>query len=149
MPDTIGTPENSPDEIVHVRGPHDITATVPVEQLVTWWGQAGQRAFRARFGGTEPDAADYWTELALGTRIAREVTSGQWTVIAQLLRHGAVRDWEQIGHALGTTAADAAIGFAHWINSQETLFHGTGLGLSGAEAEELTRLADAVRGAGR
>ncbi|MEV6908180.1 hypothetical protein [Amycolatopsis sp. NPDC051071] len=42
--------------------------------------------------GQAVDVEDYWTELAVGTRLAAEVTAGRWVVVARLLRAGAVGD---------------------------------------------------------
>jgi hypothetical protein len=127
------------------RSPHHPAERVTVETLTEWWTAASQRAFVAEHTGTAVDVDDHWTVLALGTRIAAEVTNSRWVMVAQLLRAGAIADWHQAGDALGMTESEARSGFAAWITGQVNLFHSTGLGITDVEAVELRDLADSSR----
>jgi hypothetical protein len=119
-----------------------------VETLLGWWADARQRAFLGEYGPASValDPADYLTEIALGTRIAAEVTSGRWVAVARLLQLGAVSHWDEIGTALGVTGEEAVAGFTSWITSQAALYRRTGIGLTDADAHAHVRLADAVPG---
>ncbi len=128
----------------HTRSPHDPAERVPVDTLVSWWSAAGMRAFVAEHTGQPVDVEDHWTHLALGTRIAADVTASRWVTVAQLLRTGAVEHWDQVGAALDVTAEEAIAGFTAWLSQQTALYRRMGVGLTAAEAAELVRLADEV-----
>lgn len=115
-----------------------------ITDMVEQWQTVRLRTVLAQRGGEGTEQpADYWSELRIGAEIAREVTAGQWCVVANLLRLGAVESWFQVSEALGEI--DARDGFTDWISNQRNLYDRTGsLGLSPAEAEELHRLAEAV-----
>ncbi|MGW4529151.1 hypothetical protein [Amycolatopsis sp. NPDC004378] len=134
---------------VRTRSPHDPARHVPAGELLGWWEAALHRTADAAFTGRAVDVEDYWTELAVGTRLAAEVTAGRWVVVARLLRAGAVGDWWELGAALDMRGPDAAAGFARWLAGQVRLHQDTGIGLSATDAEDLARLADAVRGGAR
>ncbi|WNV83692.1 hypothetical protein [Umezawaea sp. Da 62-37] len=131
----------------HTRSPHDPAERVPVDALVQQWSAAGTRAFVAEHTARPMDLEDHWTHLALGTRIAADVTAGRWVTVACLLRSGAVAHWDQVGAALDVTGDEAAAGFTSWLTRQATLYRQAGIGLTTAEATELVRLADACGGA--
>lgn len=133
------------------RSPHSPTGRVSVSTLMEQWVNARQRTFLAEHGAsnTPPDVEDYWTELALGTRLAHEVTAGRWVTVAQLLRTGGVSHWDELGAALDVTGAEALAGFTSWLTNQVALYRSTGIGLTEAEAFALVRLADAVPGGAR
>lgn len=135
-------------DVIHTRSPHDPAGHVPADTLLAWWTGALLRAVRATAAGLPVDVEDYWTELAVGTRLARDVTAGRWVVVARLLRAGAIGDWCEVGTALDMTGPDAATGFATWLAGQVVLYRQTGIGVTPAEAEDLARLADAVSGGG-
>ena len=123
-----------------------MSGVVSVSTLVERWEAARTRTFLARHAheGIE-DPADYWAELRLGVEIAREVTVSRWCVVADLLRNCAVESWAEVGEALGVTETEALDGFRGWIAGQADLYRRTGtLGFTGAEAEALYRLAEAV-----
>jgi hypothetical protein len=127
-----------------VRTPHAIPFQ-PVSTLVEHWCDVRTRSLLARHAGGQPHPDDLFAELAYGARIVQEVASGRWCVIAELLRAGAVESWIQIGNAMGITETDARDGFRAWIRGQVSLRRRTStIGLSDAEAEELTALAEAV-----
>jgi len=134
-------------DVIHTRSPHDPAGHVPVDTLLAWWSGALRRTADAKHAGQPVDVEDYWTELAVGTRLAREVTAGRWVVVARLLRAGAIRDWWQVGTALNMTGPDTVAGFAVWLAGQVHLYQQIGIGVTAAEAEELTGLADAIGGA--
>ncbi|WP_139190951.1 hypothetical protein [Actinokineospora iranica] len=116
-------------------------------KLVDWWTQARQRTFLAEHGqsGQPVDVEDYWTELALGTRIAKEVTSGRWVTVSCLLRAGALTTWRDAGDALAMPGDTALDSFRSWLRSQAELRRHTGtIGLTAEEVKELTVLAEAV-----
>src|SRR5690242_9165433 len=96
-----------------IRSPYDIPHQ-PMTDLVARWSQARTRIFRAADSG-EINPEDLVIELAYGVGIAQEATCGQWSVVANLLRSGAVDSWAQIGTALGITETDARDGFHVWI----------------------------------
>lgn len=133
-------------DVIHTRSPHDPAGYVSVTTLVAWWNGALRRADDANYAGQPVDVEDYWTELAIGTRLASEVTAGRWVVVARLLRTGAISDWHEVGVALNMTGSEAAAWFATWLAGQVHLYQETGIGLTAAEAEDLTRLAGAVSG---
>ncbi|WNV89033.1 hypothetical protein [Umezawaea sp. Da 62-37] len=129
------------------RTPHDPPGSVAIETLLDWWLAARRRTFLAEHASGHPetlDAADYLTELALGSRIAAEATNGRWAVVARLLTTGTVEDWHLVGEAIGVTGEEAAAGFTSWLTSQAALYRSTGLGLTAAEVSKLVRLADSL-----
>lgn len=131
-------------KLVRTRSPHVPPGHVPVDQLLTWWQDAGTRAFWAEHMGQAVDHEDLYTRLALGRRIADEVMSGRWVTVAALLRMGAVECWADVGIALGITETEAHDGFSAWLTQQADLFKRVGLGLTPAEAAELADLAEGV-----
>lgn len=133
--------------VIHTRSPHDPAAHVPVDTLLAWWSGALRRTVDAKHAGQPVDVEDYWTELAVATRLAQEVTAGRWVVVARLLRAGAICDWYEVGAALNMSSPDAAAGFAAWLAGQVHLYQQIRIGVTAAEAEELTGLADAIGGA--
>lgn len=135
--------------VIRTRSTHDPAGYVPVDTLVVWWSGALRRTTDATYARQPADVEDYWTELAVGTRLAREVTAGRWVVVARLLRAGAISDWWEVGTALNMSGPEAAAGFAAWLAGQVHLYRQTGVGLTSAEAEDLARLADAVGGGAR
>ena len=132
------------NDVFRTRSTHHPAGQVSVDQLVTWWHDAGMRAFLAEHSGQPVDPDDLFTGLALGARIAQEVTCGRWVVVAQLLRSGVVGAWVEVGDALGVSETAAKDGFSAWITGQRALFHSTGLGLTEAEAAHLSDLAEGV-----
>jgi S-DNA-T family DNA segregation ATPase FtsK/SpoIIIE len=65
-------------------------------ELFEQWQAARMRIFLARYAHEGPEqTADYWTELRTATAISREVLSGRWVAVAELLRHGAAESWAQ------------------------------------------------------
>lgn len=128
----------------HTRSLHDPAERVPVETLVGWWVAAGYRAFVAEHTGQPVDVEDHWTHLALGARIAADVTASRWFTVAQLLRAGAIGHWDRVGAALDVTGDEAIAGFTAWLSQQTALYQRMGVGLTAAEATELVRLADEV-----
>lgn len=131
-------------ELVRTRSPHVPHEHVPVDQLLTWWQDAGTRAFWAEHIGQAVDPEDLYTRLALGRRIADEVMSGRWVTVAALLRAAAVECWADVGTALGVTETEARDGFSAWLTQQTDLFRRVGLGLTAAAASELAELAEGV-----
>jgi hypothetical protein len=129
---------------IRTRSPYGPGTFVPLSTLTAAWEDATVRTAQAEETGRRVDVEDYWTELALGTRIAREVTSGRWVVVARLLRAGEITGWESVAEALWTTAPAARDGFRTWVAQQRSLFAETGVGLSAADADELNALAEAV-----
>lgn len=122
-----------------------MTEYAPVSILAQRWETARARTFLARHAHEGiAESADYWTELRLGTQIAREATCGRWCAVADLLRAGAVESWAQVGDALGVTEIEAHDGFAGWILGQRDLYRRMGLGITDAEAERLYALAEGV-----
>lgn len=136
-------------EVIRTRSPHDPARHVPAGELLAWREAALLRTANASVTGQAIDVEDYWTELAVGPRLAAEVTAGRWVVVARLLRAGAVGDWWEVGAALGMGGPDAAAGFAEWLAGQVRLHQDTGIGLSAAEAGDLVRLADVVNNGDR
>ncbi|MFI6031613.1 hypothetical protein [Amycolatopsis magusensis] len=49
---------------------------MPAGELLAWWEAALRRTADAACTGRPADVEDYWTELAVGTRLAAEVTVG-------------------------------------------------------------------------
>lgn len=116
-----------------------------IANLVMVWQEVRSRTLLARHrieGNENPH--DYWTELRLGTEIAREVQSGRWVVVAALLRLGAVESWALVGDALDMTGAEALDGFRQWLTLQDDQRARTGRGLSIAQNNKLLALAEAV-----
>ncbi|WP_091449741.1 hypothetical protein [Actinokineospora iranica] len=110
-------------------------------ELVGQWLAVRLRTFTSE----RPDPTDLLTELAFGSRIAREAMSGRWCVIAELLCTGAATSWTQLAAAMGVTPAAARDGFHQWLTNQRDLRRDTGtIGLSDEAATELDRLAGAV-----
>ena len=129
------------------RSPHDPPGYMSVDTLTGWWHAARHRTLLARYGSpvTPADVEDYWTEIAVGTRIAREVMAGRWCVVAELLRAGAVESWAQVGTALDISETEARDGFHGWIAGQVALYRRTGsIGITESAAEQLYRLSEAV-----
>jgi hypothetical protein len=150
MSNTIDGPR--PDtgcEVIRTRSPHAPAGHVPVARLLTWWESALLRTVDATYAGHAVDVEDYWTELAVGTRLAQEVTAGRWVVVARLLRADAIGDWWEVGTALDMSGPEAAAGFAAWLAGQVRLYREVGIGVTAAEAEDLARLANAVGGGAR
>jgi hypothetical protein len=148
MPNTIDDARpHAGHSVIHTRSPHDPSRHVPVDTLLEWWTAALRRTVEATYAGRPVDVEDYWTELAVGTRLAQEVIAGRWVVVTRLLRVGAISDWWQVGTALNMTGSDAAAGFAAWLTGQVHLHEQTGIGVTTAEAEDLTRLAEEIGGA--
>lgn len=132
------------EDVFRTRSPHDPAGLVSLEDLLTRWQAAGVRALMAGHIGQPLDPEDLFTRLALGTRIAQDITAGRWVTVANLLRAGAVECWADIGNALNTTETEARDGFFGWITQQTALFERTGLGLTAAEAAHLTSLAEEI-----
>ncbi|MGY6657643.1 hypothetical protein ACXIZN_36330 [Amycolatopsis sp. TRM77291] len=136
-------------DAVRTRSTHSPARHVPAGELLVWWETALQRTAEATFAGRAVDVEDYWTELAVGTRLARQVTAGRWVVVTRLLLAGAVGDWSEVGSALDMSGPDAATEFASWLAEQVRLYRDIGIGVTIAEAEDLARLADALGGGAR
>lgn len=121
-----------------------MSGRLTVRELISRWEDARWRTFRARHDAE--GAADYWTELRVGAKIAREVTAGRWCVVAALLRSGAVASWAEVGDALGVTEVEARDGFRGWIDGQVDLYRNTAgaVGMTPAEADSLSVRAEAV-----
>jgi hypothetical protein len=128
-----------------IRSPHVIPRQ-PVSVLVQRWSEARSRILLAkRLQHGELREEDLFAELAYGARIAQEATSGRWCAVADLLRAGAVESWAQVGIAMDLTETEARDGFHGWIAGQVSLRRQTGtISLTGAEAEELFALSEAV-----
>jgi hypothetical protein len=124
-----------------------VSESTSLRDLVEQFMTVRNRTVFARHGvaGTE-QPADYWAELQLGAEIAREVQAGRWVVVACLLRLGAVESWGEVGKALDMFENEARDGFRDWISNQRWLnrHYRDTVGLTEAEAEELTGLATAV-----
>ncbi|WP_410570688.1 hypothetical protein [Amycolatopsis sp. cmx-4-61] len=135
--------------VIRTRSPHDPARHVSAGELLAWWEAAQRRTVDAACTGRAVDVEDYWTELAVGTRLAAEVTAGRWVVVARLLRAGAVGDWSEIGAALDMSDHEAIAGFLGWVAGQGRLYQDTGIGLTRADADDLERLAVTVDGGGR
>lgn len=135
------------NEPIRTRYPEELSYRMSVSTLLAAWLDAGRRIADAEHGLTHQpvNVEDLFTELAIGSRIAEEVTMGRWVVVAKLLRLGAVDSWATVGRALGMTETDAHDGFAVWIRRQIELYRRYDrFGISDAEADELHRLAEAV-----
>jgi hypothetical protein len=130
MTNTIHEPNPQiEDGVFHCRNPHDPALHVPVGTLVAWLSDALHRTVYATCTGQSVNTEDCWTELAVGTRLAQEVTASRWATVAQLLRANAIRDWHQVGTALNLTAPEAAVGFANWLTGQTHLYSQIGIGV--------------------
>lgn len=120
----------------------------PLEEMIEQWSAARTRSVVAMAAYQhQPDVGDLLGELTYATRIAREVISGRWCVVAQLLRTGAdsANSWSVIGEAIGMTELQAKDGFHTWVASQNDLRHKTGsIGFTDAEANTLHHLAEAA-----
>lgn len=132
------------DDDFRTRSPHDPAGLVSLDTLLARWHAASLRALMAEHAGQAIDPEDLFTRLALGTRIAQDITAGRWVTVAKLLRAGAIESWADVGNALGTTETAARDEFARWIAQQSALFERTGLGLTAAEAAHLTTLAEEI-----
>lgn len=124
-----------------IRSPHELDARVSVLDLVEMWEAARQRSFIARHvDHADPTIEDWWT------RLAEEITSGRWCVIADLLRRGEVESWAQVGSALDMSETDARDGFARWIAGQVNLWHRSNntIGVSDEDSEQLRALSAAI-----
>lgn len=120
-----------------------------LEEMIEQWSAARSRSVVAMAAYQRPpDVDDLLSELTYATHIAREVISGRWCVVAQLLRAGADDEanfWSMIGDAIGVTELQAKDGFHTWVTSQNDLRHKTGtLGFTDAEATSLHHLAEAA-----
>jgi hypothetical protein len=89
-----------------------------VFQLLRWWSGARARTAAAELsaGFLPVDVEDYWTELAIGTRIAHDVTASRWPVVARLLRTGTVRTWSEVGNAVGMDGDAARMAYREWAS---------------------------------
>lgn len=86
----------------------------PLEELIEQWTAARTRSLLATAAYQRPpEVTDLLSELVYATSIAREVISGRWCVVAQLLRTGtdSVNFWSVIGDAIGMTELQAKDGF--------------------------------------
>lgn len=130
-----------------LRSPHDsVLAGLSTTELLQRWQDARIRVLTAEHTtGAPVDAEDLFAELVLGQRIATEVTSGRWCVVASLLRADALDSWAQVGTALGITETEARDGFHTWISGQVDLRRSTGtIGLTETDADDLYKLSEAV-----
>lgn len=130
-----------------IRSPHaSALSGLSTTELLNMWQDARSRTVLAeRTPADEPMAEDYWTELAIGTRLADEVTCGRWCAVAALLKNGGVDSWFQVGIALGVTEAEARAGFHLWISRQVDLRHDTSsTGLTEDDAEALYVLSEGI-----
>jgi hypothetical protein len=136
----MSTPTQSP-----IRRPDDIPHQL-LSDLVEHWSSARLRTtLVAHVDGGTPTADDLFAELAYGTRIAQEATSGRWCVVADLLRTRNAPSWPAIGDAMAMTGLEAKTGFHEWLVRQMRLCNTTGaLGLTDAEATALHLLAEEV-----
>lgn len=120
----------------------------PLEDMIEQWSAARTRSLLAMAAHQRPpEVADLLSELTYATSIAREVISGRWCVVAQLLRAGTdgANFWSVIGDAIGMTELQAKDGFHIWVASQNDLRHKTGrFGFVDAEANALHHLAEAA-----
>jgi hypothetical protein len=125
-----------------ITTPHDPELSeLSIAALVDLWQSARSHAVLA----AEPCIDDYWTELAVATRLANEITAGRWCVVRRLLRRGAVTGWTQVGQAIDMTGCQARAGFIEWITGQTALRRWSGtIGITDTEAGELRALAASV-----
>lgn len=139
------TPDACDQRIEAIVSPYDIPDQ-PLEQMARQWADARTRSLLAAAAYRRaPDTNDLLRELAYATRIAQEVVSGRWCVVAELLRTGEANSWPLIGTAIGMTGLQAKDGFHAWVTSQNDLRHKTGsIGFTDAEAIVLHHLAEAV-----
>lgn len=128
-----------------LRTPHHLP-DLPISVLVQQWSEAGMRVFLSKHtqqGHIDPE--DLFAELVYGAQIARQATAGQWCVVADLLRAGAVESWAQVGGALDLTETETRDGFHAWVAGQVSLRDTSNtLGITAAEAETLYALSEAV-----
>ncbi|MFI6100866.1 hypothetical protein ACIA8G_35400 [Lentzea sp. NPDC051213] len=121
---------------------------LPLEELIEQWSAARTRSLLATAAYQRPpEVDDLLSELTYATHIAREVISGRWCVVAQLLRAGAdgTSSWAVISDAIGMTELQAKDGFHTWVASQNDLRHKTGrFGFTDTEANTLHHLAEAA-----
>lgn len=133
--------------VIRLRSPHDAAlAGLSTTELLRQWQDTRIRVLTAEHtSSTQGDAGDLFAELVLGQRIATEVTSGRWCVVAALLRADAVGSWAQVGTALDITETEARDGFHAWISGQVDLRRRTGtIGLTEGDADQLHKLSEAV-----
>ena len=123
-----------------VRTPSEIR-TEPLTDLCQQLVEARDRILLARHTSAyELDLEDCWTAVVHGTHIAADVTAWRWGLIAELLRHGAVESWTQVGQAVDMTEIDTRDAFLAWIDHQSNRG-----GLTDADADALWHLAEGVR----
>jgi len=130
-----------------IRSPYDRALSgLSTARLHELWSELALRPVLARHvHHTGTDAADLFAELAVGTRLASEITAGRWCVVAELLQAGTVESWAQIGTALDVSETEARDGFHNWISGQLGLRGRTGtLGLTTEDADELYQLSEGV-----
>jgi hypothetical protein len=120
----------------------------PVEELLEQWFAARKRSLLATAVYQRPPSVDdLLSELAYATHIAREVISGRWCVVAELLRSdgNGAKSWSVIGAAIGMTELQAKDGFHTWVSKLNDLHHTTDrFGFTDAEANALHHLAEAA-----
>ncbi len=142
MSETTQTPLPEP-----IRSLLDIP-NQPLEEMVEQWSAARTRSVVAMAAYQRPpDVDDLLSELVYATGIAREVISGRWCVVAQLLRTDTdgTNSWSVISDAIGMTELQAKDGFHTWVAGQNDLRHKTGrFGFTDAEANTLHHLAEAA-----
>jgi hypothetical protein len=114
--------------------------------MVDLWQSARSRVFLTEYEpAAEPCTDDCWTELAVATRLANEITASRWCLVRRLLCRGAVTSWTQVSQAIGMTGIQARTGFLDWITGQTSLRRWSGtIGLTDTEADELRALATSV-----
>src|SRR5258707_986378 len=106
-----------------ITTPHDPELSeLSVTAMVDLWQSARSRVFLAEYEpAAEPCTDDCWTELAVATRLANEITASRWCVVGRLLCRGAVTSWTQVSQAIGMTGTHARTGFLDWITGQTSL----------------------------
>lgn len=130
-----------------VRTPHDHSlVNRPVDELLEQWSWTRSQIVLCELLGDAGDPADYFTELALGTRIAAQIASGRWCIVARLLQQGTAESWRSLASALNLDPAAAREGFRVWVSEQVELYRrdGGAFGMDHQEAAELIALADAL-----
>jgi hypothetical protein len=75
-----------------IKTPHDHELHhLTTADLVELWQSARSRTFVAEHEPAgQPCTDDYWTELAVATRLSEELTAGRWCAVRRLLCCGAV-----------------------------------------------------------